>query len=152
MPDPASVALKLWVVMNRALRSVEDSLRRQVEAHGLSLTEFAVLEVLFTKGPLPVGEIGDRVLRTSGSMTYVVDKLAGRGLIERRACPTDRRVIHVALTDAGRALIERVFPEHAALIGSLMQGLTTQEQEAATDILKRLGLYARRHVPAPLPG
>jgi MarR family 2-MHQ and catechol resistance regulon transcriptional repressor len=149
MDPETATSLKLWVVMNRALRSVEDRLRPQVEAHGLSMTEFAVLEVLLNKGTLPIGEIGDRVLRTSGSMTYVIDKLQQRGLLRRRACPTDRRVQYAELTDDGRALIEPVFTEHAALIRSLTACLSPEEQREATDLLRRLGLYA--HGPQTVP-
>ena len=104
-----SSSLRLWVILNRTVRSVEDALREQVEARGLSMTEFAVLEVLLHKGALPIGEIGDRVLRTSGSMTYILDKLARRGLLRRRACEEDRRVQYAELTDDGRALIEAVY-------------------------------------------
>lgn len=149
MPTSFDVPLKLWVVMNRAARAIEGRLRPQVEAHGLSLTEFGVLEALLHKGTLPIGALGDLVLLTSGSMTYVVDKLEQRGLIERQACPTDRRVVHAALTDAGRGLIEAVFAEHAALLHEVMTGLTADEQVLATDLMRRLGLHARQAVSAP---
>ena len=149
--DETSTALKLWVVMNRALRPIEERLEQQVEAHGLSFTEFAVLEVLLHKGPLPLGEIGSRILLTSGSMTYVIDKLVRRGLIERKACETDRRVVHAELTKQGRSLIEEVFPAHAALIHDLMDGLRPDEQEDVINLLKRLGRYAESHV-APEEG
>ena len=146
MPEApeASTALKLWVVMNRALRPIEERLEQQVEAHGLSFTEFAVLEVLLHKGPLPIGKIGSLILLTSGSMTYVIDKLARRGLIERKACETDRRVVHAELTKQGRSLMEEVFPAHAALIRDLMGGLQPDEQEDAINLLKRLGRYAEK--------
>lgn len=148
MAEDLDVSLKLWVVMNRALRSIEDRLRRQVEAHGLSLSEFAVLEVLLHKGALPIGEIGDKILLTSGSMTYVLDKLQGRDLIARRPSDQDRRILYAELTTKGRTLIKGVFAEHAALIGDLMAGLSLDEQRKATDLLRRLGLFAQR-LPAP---
>ena len=145
MPSSSQTAsaLTLWVVLNRAARSVEDPLRRQTEAHGLSLTEFAVLEVLLSKGALPLGDIAGRVLRASASVTYVVDKLEGRGLLRRRAGTEDRRVVYAELTADGRALIEPVFAEHAALIALLTSGLEPDEQEATTDLLRRLGLHAK---------
>ena len=148
MDAETAVSLKLWVVMNRALRSIEDALRRQVEGHGLSMTEFAVLEVLLHKGALPIGEVGDRVLRTSGSMTYVLDKLQQRGLLRRRACEEDRRVLYVELTPDGQGLIEPVFTEHAALLRALMSSLDTEEQQAATDLLRRLGLSVQEGTTA----
>ena len=140
-------SLRLWVVMNRALRSIEDALRVQVESHGLSMTEFAVLEVLLNKGTLPIGEIGERVLRTSGSMTYILDKLQKRDLIQRRPSESDRRIMYAELTEAGREKIEVVFPEHAELIRALTDGLSVGERREAADMLKRLGLYAQQFVP-----
>lgn len=149
MPDSSEApALKLWVVMNRAVRSVGDRLRQQVEQHGLSMTEFAVLEVLKTKGALPIGEIGDRILLTSGSMTYVLDKLQKRGLIERRPSEEDRRVLYADLTPEGRRKIEIVFPEHADLIREMASVLTLEEQRSAAELLKRLGLHAQQFEPA----
>jgi MarR family 2-MHQ and catechol resistance regulon transcriptional repressor len=85
-------------------------------------------------------------------MTYVVDKLEGRGLLRRSACPTDRRVVFGELTDAGRALIERVFEEHAALLDALAGDLSTPERETAADLLKRLGLRAQAYRPAGAAG
>lgn len=143
MDRETTAALRLWVIMNRALHSLEERLHEQVEAQGLSMTEFAVLEVLLHKGALPIGDVGERVLLTSGSMTYVIDKLEERGLLQRRRCEEDRRIQYVELTEEGRARIEEVFPEHAALIRDLMAGLTLEEKREAADFLKRVGLSAQ---------
>lgn len=136
-------ALKLWVVMNRASATVAKALRVQVEAHGLSFTEFGVLEVLLHKGALPISAIGGNILLTSGSMTYVIDKLEKRGWISRRACGEDRRITYVDLTQEGRNIIVPVFEEHAAFLRDLMTGLEPEEQEKTTDLLRRLGLHVR---------
>ncbi len=143
--EKTEAALRLWVVLTRALRSIEKPLHEQVERHGLSLTEFAVLEVLLHKGELPMGEIGQRILLTSGSTTYVIDKLEERGLLKRRRCTEDRRVLHVDLTDTGRELVQEVFPEHAELIKTLTEGLSYEEQLEVTEKLKRLGRFAERY-------
>lgn len=135
------MSLKLWVVLARAHRAVAECAKRDVAGRGLTPTEFAVLEALYHKGDLPVGELGDRVLLSSGSMTYVVDKLAGRELLRRRP-GTDQRVREVALTAAGRRLMDRIFPEHAEAIRAALSGLTAAEQRRATDLLKRLGKQA----------
>jgi len=138
-------ALKLWVVMNRAARSIERHLREQVESNRLSYTAFAVLEVLLHRGTLPIGEIGERILLTSGSMTYVINKLEKRELILRRECASDRRVIYAELTKAGKDLIRRVFTEHEHLLSTLSEGLSEEELDEATRLVKRLGLYAEQH-------
>lgn len=145
-PD-AAASLKLWVILNRALRAIEVHDRRDLERHGLHPTEFSVLELLYFKGPLPLGEIGNRVLLTSGSTTHVVDKLERRGLLARSTSSADRRVCHAGLTDEGRARIDACFQEHARVLAAAMAGLTTEEKAIAAALLKRLGRYASEQLP-----
>jgi MarR family transcriptional regulator, 2-MHQ and catechol-resistance regulon repressor len=135
-------ALKLFVVLNRAATAVTAAAQADVARHGLSLGEFASLEALYHKGPLLVGELQRAVLKSSGGMTYVVDRLARKGLVRRRPCPEDRRALYAELTDEGSALMDRIFPDHAAAIERAMAGLTAAEQEQAIDLVKRLGLAA----------
>lgn len=136
-----AAALKLWVVLNRALRVIGEHARRNVERHGLGPTEFAVLEVLYRRGALTLGEVGARVLLTSGSVTYVADKLQRRGLLERRTCAEDRRVCYADLTSSGRDLVAEIYPRHAAALCEAMTGLTTEEKQIAAALLKRLAQH-----------
>src|SRR5690606_28746306 len=122
--DRRATALKLLVVLMRTHASVGAHLQANVAEHGLTLTEFGILEVLYHKGPLLLGEVQKRILVSSGGVTYLVDRLEGKGLVERRACPEDRRARYAALTSAGEALIARIFPAHAALIEELMSTLS----------------------------
>jgi MarR family 2-MHQ and catechol resistance regulon transcriptional repressor len=140
--EDTAAALKLWVVLNRVQRAVGERARREVERQGLRPTEFAVLEALYHKGPLTLGQVGERVLVTSGSVTPVADKLEQRGLIQRRISAEDRRVCYAELTETGRELIGGIFPDHAEVIRRAMEGITTEEKRIATALLKRLGLHA----------
>ena len=133
------VALKLFVVLARANAAVTAHLHAQAAAHGLTLTEFGILEVLYHKGPLLLGEVQKRILVSSGGVTYLVDRLEAKGLVERQACPNDRRARYAALTSEGEALIARIFPQHADLIEELMSVLSVDEQREAAHLLKRLG-------------
>lgn len=137
-----AAALKLLVVLARAQAAVEAHLHANVGAHGLTLTEFGILEVLFHKGPLLLGEVQKRILVSSGGVTYLVDRLEQKGLVERRACPEDRRARYAALTPEGEAMIERIFPSHAALIQDVMSPLSLEEQKQAANLLRRLGRAA----------
>ena len=148
MDQQRRTALRLWIILNRTVESIEKALEEQVSNHGLSLTEFAILEVLHHKGPQPIGEIGDKVLLTSGSMTYVIDKLQKRGLLTRRKCTEDRRVLYAELTEKGAEKMERVFPEHAELITELMAAIPVEEQNRVADALKQIGLAAPERVDA----
>ena len=108
------------------------------------MTEFAVLEVLYHKGALPLGDIRDRILVTGASTTYVVKKLEERGLMRRRTSAEDQRVVFGELTTKGRALIDAVFPSHVDRLRELMACLSVSEKTAATRLLRRLSQYARR--------
>ncbi len=140
--EDTAAALKLWVVLSRAQRAIGERARREIERQGLRPTEFGVLEALYHKGPLTLGQVGERVLVTSGSVTPVADKLERRGLIQRRISSEDRRVCYAELTDAGRELVGAIFPDHAEVIRGAMEGLTVEEKRIATALLRRLGRHA----------
>lgn len=142
----ADTALRLWVVLARAYTAVARHAEADVARHGLTGSEFGILEALYHKGPLLLGEIQRRVLVSSGGITFLVDRLAARGLVERRACPEDRRARYAALTPDGEALIERIFPEHRARLHAVLAGLTESEQREAARLLRQLG-----HAAAELP-
>lgn len=144
--ERADAALKLLVVLSRAHRAVLEHTKRDQERHGLGATEFAVLEALYHKGPLLVGEVGSRILLTSGSTTYVIDKLEQRGLVRRRPCEADRRALYVELTPEGEALIARIFPEHAQAVERAMTGLSLEDQRTVTELLRRLGRDAQERL------
>jgi MarR family 2-MHQ and catechol resistance regulon transcriptional repressor len=138
--------LQLVIAVARSYQAIEQGVRPQLAGHGLGLTEFAVLEVLYHKGALPLGEIRDRILVTGASTTYVVTKLEKRGLMRRRTCAEDQRVIFGELTPKGRALIDEVFPAHVARLREIMAGLSVAEKQTAARLLRRLSLHARRTI------
>lgn len=146
-PESLSTALKLLVVMSRAHAALDSHLEADVAEHGLTITEFAILEVLYHKGPLLLGEVQRRILVSSGGITYLVDRLERKGLVERRECAQDRRARYAALTQQGEALIERIFPDHARLIERMMGVLTLEEQQEAIRLLRKLGRAAAEGLP-----
>ena len=140
VPDlPTATALKLWVVLARAHSAIGEVAKADVERHGLTPTEFAILEVLYHKGPVLLGEVQKKVLVSSGGITFLVDKLADRGLVERKDCPSDRRARYAALTKKGNKLMAEIFPMHAVAIREAMTGLSRTEQRELTGMLKVLG-------------
>lgn len=141
--------LRLWVVLARAYAAVSRHAEADVARHGLTGTEFGILEALHHKGPMLLGELQRSILVSSGGVTYLVDRLAAKGLVERRECAEDRRARYAALTDEGRALIARIFPEHAGNLARALAGLTPPEQEQAATLLRTLG---RAAAELPLPG
>lgn len=141
-----SKELKLYVVLSRAYRALLAHDERDVRKYGLNLTEFAVLELLYHKGAHPLQQIGEKILITTGTITYVVDKLEEKGLLYRKPSNQDRRKTFAVLTDAGTALLEKIFPDHARSLKYAMAGLSQQEQEVATKLLKKLGIEASKRL------
>ena len=135
-------ALKLWVVLSRAYAAIARHAEADVASDGLTTAEFAIMETLFAKGRLRMGELQQTVLVTSGGTTYLVDRLTDRGLVRRADCPEDRRVRYVELTGKGERLMETVFPRHADVITAALAGLSATEQQDATRLLRSLGKYA----------
>ena len=154
-PAPASdgdraATLQLIIALGRALQALERTVRPHLTQSGLSLTEFAVLEVLYHKGALRLGEIRDRILVTAASTTYVVKKLEERGLMRRRTCAEDSRVVFGELTAKGRTLIDEVFPAHVERLQQAMAGLSVPQKREASRLLRALILHARRITGEPM--
>lgn len=136
-------ALKLYIVLSRASKVIAEEVVKTIEKHGLNPTEFAVLELLHHKGRQPIQKIGQKILLSSGSMTYVVDKLEKRGLLERVFCEEDKRITYMSITEEGTKLIQSIFPEHAESITSIMSVLSPEEQHQAITLLKKMGLSVK---------
>lgn len=137
-----ALSLKLFVVMNRALETIERRAQQDIKKLGLNPTEFAVLELIYNKGEQPIQKIGEKVLIASSSITYVVDKLQAKSYLQRKPCPRDRRIIYATITDEGKALMDRIFPKHREELNRICGGLTVEEKETAITLLKKLGYYA----------
>ena len=133
----------VWLVLWKAARAVETYAQNSVSQLEICGSDFAVLEALLHKGPLPVNEIGRKVLLTSGSITVAVDRLEAKGLVERRAHATDRRARVVHLTKTGKTMIKRAYADHAADMERLASAsLTRSEREKLIRLLKQIGYAA----------
>ena len=133
----------VFLVLWKATRAVEAYAEKSVSGLEMCGSDFAVLEALLHKGPLPVNEIGKKVLLTSGSITVAVDRLEKKGLVERRAHGTDRRARIVHLTKVGSQLIARVYADHAADMERLASAsLTRAERKTLISLMKKIGYKA----------
>lgn len=147
--DDTSLSLKLWVVLARAFNAVNRHARADQARHGLTEGEFAVLEALYHKGPMLLVEVQRKILVSSGGITYLVDRLASKGLVERRPYAGDRRAHQAVLTQQGERLIADIFPAHARAIQCAVEGLNAKQKRQAIELLRQLGLEAEARSPAP---
>jgi MarR family 2-MHQ and catechol resistance regulon transcriptional repressor len=133
----------VFLVLWKAARAVEAYAENSISQLEMCGSDFAILEALLHKGPLPINEIGKKILLTSGSITTAVDRLEDKGLVERRAHGTDRRAKVVHLTKDGKKLITRIYADHAHDMEQLAAAsLTKKERETLIKLCKQIGYEA----------
>ena len=142
-PLTGGSGVHVFLVLWKAARAVEAYAENSVSQLEMCGSDFAVLEALLHKGPLPVNEIGKKVLLTSGSITAAVDRLEDKNLVERRAHGSDRRARIVHLTREGKKLITRVYTDHAVDMERLASAsLTRKERDVLIQLCKKIGYEA----------
>lgn len=134
-----SLDLKLWTVLAKAYDSMRAHAFARIEAEGFTPGEFAILDTLYHKGPMVLGELQHRVLVTSGGISYLTDRLEKRGLALRREFARDRRTREVALTAEGEALMDQLFPAHTAVIERALAQVDPAVKEATIALLRTVG-------------
>jgi len=122
----------------KTTKAIQERIKREMITNQLNITEFSVLEVLFLKGKQTIQQIGTSIIIASGSMTYVIDKLEDKGLLNRHACPDDRRVVHVKLTEDGNHLMQKIMPNHQDMVTHIFGSLTEDESETMVKLLKKI--------------
>ena len=127
-----------FLVLMQTSKAIQERIREEMNKNKLGITEFSVLEVLYLKGRQTIHQIGKSILISSGSMTYVIDKLEQKGLLSRSPCPDDRRVIFVTLTDDGIDLMKKVMPKHQEMINNMFGSLTDDDAQTMVNLLKKV--------------
>jgi redox-sensitive bicupin YhaK (pirin superfamily)/DNA-binding MarR family transcriptional regulator len=142
-PNPAD-PLKLYIKLMRATNTVTEKMHKHLLAHRLSVSQFGVLEALYHLGPLCQKDLGAKILKTSGNITLVIDNLEKQGFVARKKDETDRRRMIIILTQAGRTLIQKIFPDHRAIAHTVFEALSPGEQETLGKLLKKTGNLPER--------
>lgn len=137
-------AMRLYIALTRTYKAVLEKDQRNIRGYGLNASEFGVLELLYNKGPHPLQQIGGKILITSGTITYVIDKLAKKGLLTRRPCDMDRRIIYAELTEAGKQRMAEILPNHYKTLAKSFSSLNSEEKEQAIGLLKKISFSLTR--------
>lgn len=142
--DSEVLALSALINLVRAAESVMGRLNGQFTDVPVTQSQFGVLDSLFHLGPLSQRELGDKLLKTSGNITMVVDNLEKRGLVRRERGKRDRRIMTVHLTDKGREIILSLLPRRVAAIREEMSVLSSADQEDLRRLCRILGKKEKR--------
>ena len=107
---------------------------------GFGEAQFHVLDVLDTAGSLPVGEIADHCHVAVPTISKMLNHLEEHGWIERHVDRANRRVVHVVLTDAGRAAKAQMEWRMKAALARVFSPLTDAQ---LADVIVAFGHLAR---------
>ncbi|KAA8890672.1 MarR family transcriptional regulator [Nocardia colli] len=127
--------------IQRLSRLFEHELKQFFGQFGMEFWEFDVLATLRRSGGdegLTAGALIKVAMVTSGAITNRIDRLVAKDWVERMPCATDRRVIRVRLTPAGRQMIDDVLPKHMENEQRLLAALNLESREQLAGLLRTL--------------
>lgn len=132
--------LNAFIKLMRASESLNMRLNRHLSDVNLTVSQFGTLEVLYHLGPLNQRSIGEKLLKSGGNITMVIDNLEKQGYVIRKKDPSDRRAVLIHLTKEGEKFISQFFPKHLNRIKEEFSVLSEEEKKTLADICKKLGL------------
>lgn len=130
--------MKILIGLHRTVNEVDRKTSGIAGEYGLSFSQFAALETLYSKGDMTVGELQNKILSSTGTIPLIIKNLIAKGYVERETDSADRRRCILHLTESGRKVIEKAFPENLNMLVSHMQSLTGGEKKQLIFLLKKL--------------
>ena len=132
-------ALDCFIKLLRAAETINAVAVRQIQANGLTESQFGILEALLHLGPLTQNQLAEKILKSGGNITMVIDNLLKQELIIKEKRAEDRRCFWISLSDKGRKLIEKLFPDHVKILTERLSVLTADEQSQLAMLCRKLG-------------
>lgn len=129
--------IHLQIILQKAVKSINNKIGKDFREKGITVSQFSVLDVLYTKGEMRVCELIEKALSTSGNITVVIKNMEQKGWLYKKTCPTDKRAFLVGLTNEGKKLFEILLPEHRNEIKNTYSILSSEEKQELIKILKK---------------
>jgi len=131
--------LNAFIKLMRATESLNIRLNRHLAEANLTVSQFGTLEVLLHLGPLNQRAIGEKLLKSGGNITMVIDNLERLNYVSRKPDPEDRRAVLIHLTPEGKSFIEEFFPKHLEKIKEEFSVLSEGEKKTLANLCRKLG-------------
>ena len=132
-------ALNAFIKLARSAESVTVRIQTALPAT-LTITQFGVLDALYHIGSLCQSELAEKLLKSGGNLTLVVDNLEKAGYVLRERDPADRRFVVVKLTENGQAFIANLWPKVVGKVTREMNALSFTELADLSRLCKKIGL------------
>ena len=138
MKHQMELGVRSWLHLNRIVHTVGRRLSGHLQDYDLTLAQFGVLAQLQAVPDISQQMLADWLFVTKGNIVGLLNRLEGRGLVERRPDPEDGRTHVVSLTKQGAALAARVVPEHEELVAACMGLIAPEDQRTLHQLLRTL--------------
>jgi DNA-binding MarR family transcriptional regulator len=124
--------------MARAVERIYREMEQVFRAHGITSPQFDVLATLTRHGPLMQQALAAHLLVTKGNVSYIVSRMEAAGLLDRATDPQDPRANRLSLTARGRALYERIMPDHDVVLSARFERLDAEALQALVRAVRTL--------------
>ncbi len=138
MKHQLKLGVRTWLHLNRIMHTVGRRLSGHLQDYDLTLAQFGVLAQLQAVPDISQQMLADWLFVSKGNVVGLLNRLEGRGLVERRPDPEDGRTHVVSLTKQGAALAARVVPEHEELVAECMALIAPEDQRTLHQLLRTL--------------
>ena len=125
-------------LISQVVTAFHQELERQFEPSGLTNAQWKPLFKLSTGEVSTVAELARVCTLDAGGMTRMLDRLEAKGLCQRERSSEDRRVVNLALTDAGREAAKEVPVVLSRVHNAFLEGFNYEEWQALKDYLRRI--------------
>ena len=136
-------ALESYIKLVRSAESLSSKIYLVLKELELTESQFGALDALFHLGPMKQREIGQKILKSGGNITMVIDNLEKRNFVKRKRGEKDRRQFVVHLTKRGKKKFTGVLPRIVYLLKQHFEILSSNEQNELQRICKKVGLQIR---------
>lgn len=130
------IELKNFIALHRVVNQMDRIVSRVFDKNSLSTGQFAVLEALFHKGDMTIGEVQEKILSSSGTMPLIIKNLTQREYITKYSDEKDKRKTILHLTEKGNELISEIFPEVRSVIIDMFEPIDEVQKRELLSILK----------------
>ena len=138
MNKHGDITEEIVIALRRVIRAIDQHSRQLVQSHGLTGPQALLLNEISRSGPLTGSELAKRVSLSQATVTDVVKRLEGRGLLTRSRNDTDKRRVMLCATEAGRQLVKGSVPLLQESFQQRLAGLHDWEQTQLLASLQRI--------------
>ena len=132
-------ALDTAIKLARATETLIAKTSLNLSTHSVTISQFGILDAVYHLGPLTQKSLGEKILKSGGNITHVVDNLEKRALVKRYRGKNDRRNFEIHLTKKGEKLIAKILPGYVKVIKDELGILNLEESETLQRLCKKIG-------------